>query len=73
MMVLHGEENVELYKPITPDVKLVFEETLVDVADKKKNMAAVLEGLIKNAETGEVYAKIATVLIIRGMGGFGKK
>ena len=73
MMLLHGEENLEIIKPIYPGMKLIVEETMRDFADKQKGAAAVIETQIKNAENGEVLSKILTTLFIRGLGGFGKK
>ena len=34
MMLLHGEENLEIIKPIYPGMKLIVEETMRDFADK---------------------------------------
>ncbi len=73
MMLLYGEEYVELMKPITPDVKLVVEERVADIADKVKMTSLSEESLIKNKETGEVLAKVIRTVIIRGIGGFGYK
>jgi len=73
MMLLYGEENIEIISPITPDVKLRVEERIVDLADKGKLAAVTEETLIKNASTGEVFVKILRKLILRGAGGFGHK
>jgi acyl dehydratase len=73
MMLLHGEENLEIFKPFIPGRKLRVEETMVDFADKKKGAAAIIEAQVKDDETGELYAKVLTTLFIRGLGGFGKK
>jgi len=73
MMLLHGEETLEIFKPILPGMKVVCQEKLADFADKKKGAAAVMEKTIKNQENGEVLSKILTTIYIRGLGGFGHK
>ena len=73
MMLLYGEENIEVIKPITADLKLRVEEKVADLADKGKLTAVTEESLIKNASTGEVHVKILRKLILRGAGGFGHK
>jgi acyl dehydratase len=73
MMLLYGEENIEIIKPITADIKLRVEERVADVADKTKMTALTEESLIKNAETGELLVKIYRTLMIRGLGGYGYK
>jgi hypothetical protein len=73
MMLLYGEENLEIMKPITPDLTLRVEERIFDVADKGKMTAVTEESLIKNAATGETHVRILKTLMIRGVGGFGYK
>lgn len=73
MMLLYGEENLEIIKPITSEIKLRVEERIFDVADKGKMTALTEESLIKNAETGELLVRILKTLMIRGVGGFGHK
>ena len=73
MKLLYGEENLEIFKPITADMKLRVEERIADLSDKTKMTAVTEESLIKNAETGETLVKILRTLLIRGIGGFGYK
>ena len=73
MKLLYGEENLEIYKPITADMKLVVDERVADVSDKTKMTALIEESLIKNKETGETLVKVLRTLMIRGIGGFGYK
>lgn len=73
MMLLHGEEKVEVYKPIERDTILVCQEKVVDLQDKKKAFVMVIETSIKEKETGELKAKIITNLFVRSKGGFGRK
>jgi acyl dehydratase len=41
MMLLHGEENVEFHKPLTPGAKILLSESIVDFADKKGKHAVL--------------------------------
>lgn len=73
MMLLYGEENIDIYKPITNEGTLRVEERVVDISDKGKLTTVSEESLIKNKETGETLVKIVRTLMIRGVGGFGYK
>jgi hypothetical protein len=73
MMLLHGEEKVEVYKPIDVDSIVTCQEKIVDLQDKKKATVLVIETSIKDKESGELKAKILTNLFVRGIGGFGRK
>lgn len=73
MMLLHGEEYLENYKPIPAGSKIVCHEKIIDIQDKGSGAALVLEALLKNEATGDLHAKIITTLFIRGIGGFGYK
>lgn len=73
MMLLHGEESVEVFQPLVPDSIYVCQETLVDLQDKKKATVMVIETIITDKESGEKIARLLTNLFVRGIGGFGAK
>ena len=73
MMLLHGEESLEVFKSIEADTILVAQDKLIDLQDKKKATVVVIETTIKEKESGELVAKIVTNLFVRGIGGFGHK
>ena len=73
MMLLHGEENLEIFKPIVPGQKYDVQEKVVDCQDKGKMTFLFIEAEIKNSETKELAAKVLSTIIIRGVGGFGHK
>ena len=73
MMLLHGEESIEVFNPIEPDQTITIQETLIDLQDKKKATVMVMETVGKNKETGEMIFRIISNLFIRGIGGFGHK
>ena len=71
LMILHGEEKVEMYSPIEQDTTVVVHETIVDLQDKKKATVMVIQADIIQKDTNELKAKLYTTLFIRGIGGFG--
>lgn len=73
MMLLHGEEYLENYKPIQAGTKLSISEKILDVQDKGSGGAIIIENTVANADTKEVHAKLITTLFVRGLGGFGYK
>lgn len=66
MMLLHGEENLEIYKSMNPGDTYLVEAKIADVVDKGKFALILLEKIVKNATTNEIFAKITSSLIIRG-------
>jgi len=72
MVLLHGEEALEVFSPIEADTTLVIQDTLVDIQDKKKAFILVFEATIKNKEDGALVAKIHMNLFVRAPGGFGR-
>ncbi|OAX85464.1 hypothetical protein ACJ72_00143 [Emergomyces africanus] len=72
MMLLHGEQYLELRKfPIPTAAKTITTPTLIDVIDKG-NAALVVTGYTtKDARTGEDLFYNEATVFIRGSGGFG--
>ena len=73
MMLLHGEEKVEVISPIEADTVVVCQEKVIDLQDKKKATVIVIETEIKDKSSGELRAKVISNLFVRGIGGFGHK
>ena len=73
MMLLHGEESLEVFKAIEAETTLVAQDELIDLQDKKKATVVVIQTTIKDKESGDLVAKITTNLFVRGIGGFGHK
>lgn len=73
MMLLHGEESLEVHKPIEPDMVLAVQETLVDLQDKTKATVMVIQTDAVDKESGDLIFRVITNLFIRGIGGFGNK
>ena len=73
MMLLHGEESLEIFYPIQADETYECQDTLIDLQDKGKATIIVIETIIKNKQNSTIMAKIITNLFVRGIGGFGHK
>ena len=73
MMLLHGEESLEVFGQVEADTTLLVQDTLVDVQDKGKAFILVFEAKITDKESGELIAKLHQNLFVRAKGGFGHK
>ncbi|GAA5945274.1 hypothetical protein JCM3775_007418 [Rhodotorula graminis] len=71
MMLLHGEQYLEIKKPIPTSGSLVSESRLAEVLDKGKAAAVTTVTQTKDASTGEVVFENHSTVFIRGAGGFG--
>lgn len=70
MMLLHGEQYLELHKPIPTSGKLTSHARIVDILDKGK-AASVIIGVETVDSTGAKILYNESTLFIRGIGGFG--
>ena len=72
MLLLHGEQYLELHKPLPTSGKLVTTSRVIDLMDKGKAALLILGLTTKDAESGEVIAENEASIFLRGSGGFGK-
>jgi hypothetical protein len=70
-MLLHGEQEVILHKPLPTSAKLVTSSHIPEIYDKGKAALVILESEAKDADTGESLFTNRFSLFIRGEGGFG--
>jgi acyl dehydratase len=69
-MLLHGEQEVILHKPLPPAQKLTTSGHIPEIYDKGKAALVILESTAKD-ESGEPLFTNRFSLFIRGEGGFG--
>ncbi len=69
-MMLHGEQDVELHKPLPTAAKISSEGRIAEVYDKTKAALIVMESQTSD-ESGEPLYTTRSSLFVRGEGGFG--
>lgn len=71
--LLHGEQAVELLRPLPPSGTVVGRTKVVDVIDKGRGKGALVYSTreISDAGSGAVYARQQSTTFLRGDGGFG--
>lgn len=72
MMLLHGEQKVDLFRPMPTSGTITVKGEIVDVADKKSGALVVERFSLydsDNQHLSDLYCK----LFLRGIGGFGDK
>jgi hypothetical protein len=70
MMLLHGEQKVEVFGPLPPTFEGRNVTTIVDIQDKKSGALVITETRL-TANDGTLIAKSLSKIFIRGIGGFG--
>ena len=68
-MLLHGEQDVEVHRPLPPEGKLRSQTRIKDIFDKGKAALLLLENDVSD-EQGPLYTTRMS-LFLRGEGGFG--
>jgi 3-hydroxyacyl-CoA dehydrogenase/3a,7a,12a-trihydroxy-5b-cholest-24-enoyl-CoA hydratase len=69
--ILHGEQYLELKRPLPPHAKLRHKAKIKDIFDKGKNAVVVNAITTYDADTGEEYAYNELTMFVRGAGGWG--
>lgn len=71
--VLHGEQRLELYRPLPPAAELLANRRVVAVYDKGASRGAkiLVEAEVRLARNATVMFVLSSTLIARGDGGFG--
>lgn len=70
MMLLHGEQRLELLRPLPTHATLTNQATIRAVYDKGSGAVLVIEATSLN-EQGEAICRNTSQVFIRGLGGFG--
>ena len=72
-MLLHGEQGIEMLKPLPATAEVVGTTRITKIIDKGADKGALVlsERDIADARTGDIYAKTTSTSFLRGDGGFG--
>ncbi len=72
-MLLHGSQEIRLYKPLPAAGSLSVVSEVADIQDKGpgKNAILMMRGRGTDPDTGELVAETLATAVIRGEGGFG--
>jgi len=68
-MLLHGEQSIELFRPLPPEASVEVSGRITEVWDKGKAAVLGVESVARDAD-GDLFRTHAT-LFVRGAGGFG--
>jgi acyl dehydratase len=72
LKVVHGEQSVELHRPLPVSARIVGRSRVSRIVDKGPGKGALVtvERKIADAPTGELFATVEQVIFCRGDGGF---
>ena len=73
MLLLHGEQYLELKHPLPRAGQLKTTTRIIDVLDKGKAALIVVGMTTTDATNGTVIAENETTVFLRGSGGFGEE
>lgn len=72
LMVVHGEQAVELHRPMPTEAELTADSRILGVYDKgPKGAIVVMETVLSDAKGGGPIATLTSSIFARGDGGFG--
>jgi len=70
-MILHGEQSVEILKPLPTSGSFENRGTVLGVFDKGSGTVIEIETALVDPKTDTIYAKLVSSTFVRGLGGFG--
>jgi acyl dehydratase len=71
MMILHGEQDLEIHKPIPTSANAKHNAKVIEIWDREKGASIVLEAKTTDAASGEPLFTNRFSVYVRGEGGFG--
>ena len=71
--LLHGEQGIELHRPLPPAATVVAQTRVTDILDKGEGRGALIytERHVRDRDTGESLATLTSTTVARSDGGFG--
>jgi acyl dehydratase len=70
MMILHGEQDLEIHKPIPTEAKAKHSAKVIEIWDREKGASIVLEAKTTDEKAEPLFTNRFSVYV-RGEGGFG--
>ncbi len=70
-LMLHGEQDIQIHKPLPPAAKLKSKMHIADIFDKGKAALVIVEINVSDEETDEALFTTRMSVFLRGEGGFG--
>lgn len=70
MMMVHGEQELEVFEPLPPAATVTSRFKIADIMDKGSGLLMVFE-VTSCDNRGDLIARARTSVFIRGIGGFG--
>ena len=73
LMVVHGEQRLQIHKPLPPAADIVSDSRILGIWDKGKDKGALIvtERVIREKASGDKLATLVATIFARGDGGFG--
>jgi len=73
LMVVHGEQRLQIHKPLPPAADIVSDSRILGIWDKGKDKGAIIvtERVISEKASGDKLATLVGTIFARGDGGFG--
>lgn len=72
LLVVHGEQSVELHRPMPTEADITADSRIKAVYDKgPKGAVVMIETVLKDAKDGGAIATLVSSIFARGDGGFG--
>ena len=70
MLLVHGEQYLEIRKPLPPSATVISRPKIANIYDKGSGLAMVIEAVSRD-ENGDALAMSRALMFMRGLGGFG--
>lgn len=71
MMILHGEQDLEIHRPIPTSARAKHAAKVTEIWDREKGASIVLEAKTTDSSSGEALFTNRFSVYVRGEGGFG--
>lgn len=71
-LLLHAEQYLEIYKPLTSSGQVTYHSRVSQLHDKEKAAVVEIESICRDSASNEVLSMSRSTMFLRGAGGFSK-